>query len=224
MTYDINSALSDLRRSVLTMAAEVELRVNAAFEALVDHDLDKAQSVRTGDDPIDRMELEIEEECLRILALLQPVAGDLRFILAVLRMNHELERMGDLAKSVAKRVLAVGTTPSVELPVPLIDMTTHTKRMLADVLQAFADDDPALAREVRRADRIVDDLQREVFTWVQRQIPEQVEATDVAIDYLSTARSIERIADMARSIAADVVFLTEGDVVRHARLSKQARS
>jgi phosphate transport system protein len=218
MAIDLHKELTDLRRSILTMGSLVEQRVEQAIDALFRADAEGARSVRQGDREIDEMEVDIEAGCLRVLALSQPVAADLRLVLAVLRINNELERAGDEAESIAKRVLDLGQATPVELPETLRRMAEASQRMLRDAITALADGDAALARRVREADQQVDDHQKEIFAWVQEEIPRHVDGTRGAIDLLSVARRLERIADLATNIAEDVIFLVEGAQVRHARL------
>ncbi len=163
------------------------------------------------------MDVGIESECLRILALSQPVAADLRLVLSVLRMNTDLERVGDEAKSIAKRVLDLQSSDPLPLPSMLREMADASKSMLGNALTALSEGDSDLCRRVRRADQQVDDLQKEVFAWVQEEIPRHVEATRSAIDILSVARRFERIADLSTNIAEDVIFLIEGAQVRHVK-------
>ncbi len=215
MPIDLRSELLGLRRDILTLGAVVEQRVAQALQALLRHNHDMGHLVADGDTEIDRMEVDIEAECLRILALSQPVAGDLRFVLAVMRINNELERIGDLARSIAKRALDLDTLKPIDFPQSLLTMATRAREMLAAAIGALADQDVIAARRVRAADERVDDLQREVFHWVQNEIVNNVETTEAAIDVLSVARKLERIADIATNIAEDVIFLAEGAVVRH---------
>lgn len=217
MPIDLQTELTDLRRAILTLGAAVEQRVSKAVDALVDHDLDAARFVRTGDDEIDRMDVEIEEECFRMLALTQPVASDLRFILAVLRINNELERIADLANSIAKRVLHLEQDAPIVTPPALTEMAYSTLKMLSDALSALSSHDAGLARRIRLDDKRVDDLQKEIFAWIHQEIPRHVESTQGAIDVLSVSRALERIADMSTNIAEDVIFLIEGAVVRHTK-------
>lgn len=210
--------LTLLRRSILSMGALVEQRVLMAIDGLFNHDLDSSLTVRKGDDEIDRMEVQIEEACLRILALSHPVAKDLRFVLAVMRINSDLERIGDLARSVAKRAMNLEDLGPIEFPSGLREMADAARQMLADALASLTDGDVQLARRIRKADKRVDDLQKEVFAWVQREIPLHVETTRAAIDVLSVARKLERIADMTTNIAEDVIFLIEGELVRHTQV------
>jgi phosphate transport system protein len=222
MAIDLVKELTDLRRMILTMAGAVEERLNRAIDALVDGDLDAAMIVRTGDKEIDRMEVEIEQECLRIFALSHPVASDLRFVLAVMRINTNLERIADMAKSVAKRMIDVLQAHPVPLPPSLATMAVETRRMFADSMIALADRNPDLARRIRAADDRIDDLQKEIFVWAQREIPAHVERTEGVIDLLSIARKLERVADVCTNIAEDVIFLTEGAIIRHGHVHPAA--
>jgi phosphate transport system protein len=217
MAIDLQSELTALRRTILTMGAEVESRINLAIVALTKRDAEAARTVREGDDEIDAMEIEIEQECLRILALSQPVAGDLRFVLAVMRINSEVERIADMARGIAKRALDLQRCETIELPDAVVEMAAQVQQMYSKALVALAEEDATIAQRVRESDQRVDDLQKEVFVWVQREIPDHVEATQAAIDVLSVARKLERIADVSTNIAEDIIFLTEGSLVRHAQ-------
>lgn len=217
MAIDLQSELTECRRAILSMGAAVEQRVNHVIDAMLQNDFDVARGVRRGDAEIDAMDLDIEAECLRILALSQPVAGDLRFVLAVMRINGDLERIGDCAKSIGKRVMALTKGQPIAVPPSLVDMASATREMLSNALEAFADEDVPLSRQVRRDDQRVDDLQKEIFAWVQEQIPRDVDSTKAAIDILSIARKLERISDLCTNIAEDVIFFVEGSVVRHRR-------
>ncbi len=215
MAIDLQTELIECRRAILSMGAAVEQRVNHAIDAMLRNDYDTARTVRRSDAEIDEMDLDIEAECLRILALSQPVAGDLRFVLAVMRINADLERIGDCAKSIGKRVMSLANGRPITVPKSLVDMASATRTMLANALLALANDDAQLSRRIRRDDQRVDDLQKEVFAWVQEEIPRNVEAAKSTIDVLSIARKLERIADLCTNIAEDVIFLVEGSVVRH---------
>jgi phosphate transport system protein len=217
MGIDLINELTHVRRLILSMAASVEQQVDRALTALASKDIALARLVREGDEEINHLELDIENECLRIFALTHPVAGDLRFVMAVLRINSNLERIGDKAKTIAKRIIDL--TDCIPLPFPqaLLDMSRETRKMLSDALTALANEDADLCRHVRLADDRVDDLQRELFKWAHKEIPQHVESTHAVIDVLSISRALERIADLSTNIAEDVIFVVEGAVVRHSR-------
>jgi phosphate transport system protein len=218
MPIDLHRELVELRRAILTMGGVVEQRVEQVIDAMERGDVELARTVREGDREIDEMDNDIESECLRVLALCQPVAADLRLVMAVLRVNSALERVGDNAKSMAKRVIDLGPAGSVEQPLTLRMMAHAARGMLADALTGLAEQDANLCRHVREADEQVDAYQKEIIGWVQDAIPRHVDTTPAAINFLSIARRLERIADLATNIAEDVIFLVEGALVRHAKV------
>jgi phosphate transport system protein len=215
VAVDFRNEMVDLRRNLLAMGAAVEQRVTRVIESMIEGDLSLAESVKAGDSEIDRMELELEASCMRLLALAQPVAGDLRLILSVIRISGQLERLADLARGIAKKLIKVSALDSIEIPGAMTDLAFATRTMLSDVLAALANEDAALCRQVRRSDQRVDDLYKEVLIWGREEIPEHPEAAAAAIDVLTIAQRFERIADMTTNIAEDVIFLVEGRVVRH---------
>lgn len=216
MSVDLRKELLTLRTHLLDMGAAVEQRVAEVIDALLKSDLDEAREVRAGDDVINAMELDVEAECLRILALTQPVARDLRFVLAATRINTDLERVGDLAKSIAKRVISLQEHGMpVQVPSQIQEMATCSHRMVCDSLLALGETDVALSRGICEADDAVDALLKDVFDWAENAIARNVSQTAAVIDLLSIARKLERIADSATNIAEDVIFLAEGQVVRH---------
>ncbi len=215
MINTIEQELVAIRRSVLSMGASTEIRVKSALEALINHDESLARSVRAGDNEIDEMELSLESECVKLLALQQPVARDLRVVLAVMRINTTLERMADLARSVAKRTIKLAKIPAIEYPDDARAMCDAVKRMVSDAIKAFADNDRSLADRVRSADKYVDERNRELFAWAARQSAADPDNSLAYIHTLVAVRAIERIGDLAANIAEEILFALDGDVVRH---------
>ncbi len=215
MGVNLQNDIIELRRSLLSMGALVEQRVNDVVDALIDSNLQTAEAVRRGDDEIDQMEVSIEAQCMRLLALAHPVATDLRFVLAVIRISGELERIGDLARGIAKRIIKLSQVDAVELPSSLIDLAFGSRTMLSDVLSAMGSEDANLCRQVRRSDQRIDDIHKTVLVWAREEIPKSSESASMAIEFLSIAQRLERIADLASHVADDVIFLIEGRVVRH---------
>ena len=215
MAVDLRNEMVDLRRNLLAMGAAVEQRVTRVIEAMIEGDLSLAESVKAGDSEIDRMELELEASCMRLLALAQPVAGDLRLILSVIRISGQLERVADLARGIAKKLIKVSALDAIAIPPSMTDLAFATRTMLSDVLAALANEDAALCRQVRRSDQRVDDLYKEILIWGREEIPQHPETAQSAIDILTIAQRFERIADMTTNIAEDVIFMVEGRVVRH---------
>jgi phosphate transport system protein len=209
--------LLEIRRTIFTMASVVESRLQRAVEALVRRDLEAAQDVRHGDRAVDEMEIDVERLCIETLALHHPVAGDLRFILAVLRINGELERIADLAKGIAKRLLRLDLD-GIDLPDELGAMGLAARDMMADVLRAFGDNDAERAQRVRRDDLEMDRLRLAVREWGHDHILAGDLNPEAVVDLLDVARCLERIGDMCTNVAEDVVFLVEGKNVRHTEL------
>lgn len=215
MPIDLIHELIEVRRRILAMASTVQAQVERAITALETRDLPLARQVKAADADINHQELDIENECVRIFALTHPVAGDLRFMMAVLRINTNLERIGDKAKTIAKRVIDLIDLAPVAMPPVLLHMAREAQTMLIDATTALANEDADLCRHVRLSDDRVDALQKELFNWAHAEIPKHVESTHAVIDVLSISRALERIADLSSNIAEDVIFIVDGAVVRH---------
>jgi phosphate transport system protein len=216
MAIDLKTEIINLRRGLLAMGAATEQRLDFAVRALLEQDVAAAAAVKAGDNEIDAMEVDLETQCMKVLALGAPVAHDLRFVLSVVRISADFERIADLSRGIAKKVIRWSdSSRPVEVPGALADMAEASKTMLADVLAALSDEDPELCREVRRADRRVDDLNKEVVAGARQLIQDDVSRTPEGIDLMQIAQRLERIADITTNIAEDVIFLVEGRVVRH---------
>jgi phosphate transport system protein len=207
--------IESLKKKLLTLGAVVEERIAKALAAVVKHDMKLALEVVEGDTEIDQMEVDVEEDCLKLLALYQPVAIDLRFVVAVLKINNDLERMADHAVNIARRAEYLATYPDGELPAELEIMLQKVQAMVRDSLDAFVRQDPALARRVCMADREVDQLNRQMHVLIQQQIRADPERVELLIHQLSVSRQLERVADLATNVAEDVVYTVEGEIIRH---------
>jgi phosphate transport system protein len=215
MSVNLQSRVIDLRRNLLALGAVVEQRVMNVIDVIRDGDVELARIVRSGDAEIDQMQLDLEAECMRLLALGSPVAGDLRLILTAMRVSNELERIADMAKGISKRVIRLVDSGNYRYPISLVQMAEAALNMLRDVLIAFSNEDIRLCLEVRRADAYVDNLNREVVAWAREWIEQDVEKSGAAIELLAIAQRVERLADIVTAIAEDTVFLVEGRLVRH---------
>lgn len=215
MGAHLQREIENLKKKILSMGAQVEETVNKAVEALETRDPSLAQQVIDGDEALDNAEVEIEEECLKILALHQPVAIDLRYVIAVLKINNDLERIGDLAVNIAERAAYLATHAPVEVPLDFRGMVERTKRMVSDSLNALVNVDTHLARHVRAADDEVDIINRNMFAIIQDYIARHPERVAESLHLLSASRHLERIADQATNIAEDVIYMVEGEIVRH---------
>ena len=215
MSKHMERDLERLHRAVLKMAGAVEEAIYQATRALQDLDPAAARAVVAGDAEIDRLENEVQDECLKILALHQPVAVDLRRVSAVLLISTDLERMGDLAVGIAERCLECGGRPPQGLLDRIARMTRSATEMVRRSLDAFVHSDPVSARAVIRMDDQVDADNAAIIEELigrMKQSPDQIEA---GLSLFSAVRHLERIADHATNIAEDVIYLVDGEVVRH---------
>ena len=215
MTKHIERQLESLKERILRLGTLVEEAISKSITALINRDTALAQRVIANDSEIDAMEVEVEEECLKILALYQPVAADLRFVVAVLKINNDLERMGDLARNIAKRVTQLEGGDPYDLPPEIRTMATQAQEMVRQCLDAVVKRDPTLARQVREEDDIVDEARQRIQRRVMQGIKDRPENVENLLRINSVSKHIERIADMATNIAEDVVYMVEGDIVRH---------
>ncbi|MGD9157926.1 MAG: phosphate signaling complex protein PhoU [Desulfobacteraceae bacterium] len=207
--------IDSLKKQILSLGAMVEEQVNIAIKALETKDLDIAQGVIKIDRKVDEIEVEVEEECLKILALHQPVAVDLRFITAVIKINNDLERIGDEAVNIAERVIYLGSRPSLDVSFDYKEMSEITIKMLKDSLDALVSLDIDLAYRVRLEDDEVDELDKGFFDKVKDVIPDNPERVGSLIHLFSISHHLERIADHATNIAEEVIYLIEGVIQRH---------
>jgi phosphate transport system protein len=215
MTIHLQREIERLKKHILRLSAVVEESVQRAMKSLEERDSYLAQLVMESDFEIDKMEVEIEEECLKILALYQPVAVDLRFIIAVLKINNDLERIGDLAVNIAERAVFLATRERINIPFDFSGMARKAKSMLKRSLDALMKMDAVLARGVCASDDEVDAMNREMYLQVQDGIRNQPEHLESLIHLLSASRHLERIADHATNIAEDVLYMIKGEIVRH---------
>lgn len=215
MTKHIERQIDQLKEKILRVGTLVEEAFSKSITALINRDTPLAQRVMASDEEIDRMEVEVEEECLKILALYQPVAADLRFVVAVLKINNDLERMGDLARNISKRVAQLATGPAVELPPEIRAMATLAQDMVKQCLDAVVNADPTLARQVREEDDAVDEARQQIRRRILQGIKAHPEQLENLLRINSVSKHIERIADMATNVAEDVIYMVEGDIVRH---------
>lgn len=215
MSIHLNRDMEKLQKRIISMAGDVEAFVEKAISALFNRDAELARDLMDDDTAIDEEENRIEEECLKILALHQPVAIDLRRVASILKINSDLERMADLAANIAERVYGLATSPPVPIPAGLRPMADLTSSMLRDSLDAFVNLDASMAKRVCRLDEQIDRYNRdniiEIITFMKKA-PENVEP---GLNLFSAVRQLERIADHATNIAEDVVYLVEGSIIRH---------
>ena len=207
--------LSQVKVRLLTMSGEAEAALGAAVEALIDRDHKKAEAVIAGDRALDRMELEIEEMCLNLLALQQPMAKDLRMLVAAFKICNDVERVGDHAVNIAQSAMRVGPARAVTPEPQIREMARLARGMLSDALEAFVRGDSSAARELVKRDDEVDALHRSLFGVLLTYMTEDPHLIGTGMELSLVSRNLERVADLATNIAEDVVFLVEGVSIKH---------
>ncbi len=219
MPVRLQKELQKLKKRILSLGTMVEERVRMAIKAVETRDEKLAKRIIEMDREIDENEVEVEEECLKILALHQPVAVDLRFISAVIKINNDLERIGDQAVNIAERVVSIARRPPVTVPFDYKLMAEKTETMLKESLDALVNLDADLAHKVCLKDDEVDDINREIYDKVKEAIRSHPDRVGYMINLLLVSRHLERIADLTTNIAEEVIYLIEGEISRH-RMSK----
>jgi len=215
MERHLDTEIAQLRESLLKMAGLVELAIDNAIRALKDRDAELAKEVVKQDQAVDRLELQVENQCLNILARHQPVAIDLRFILACVKINNDLERMGDHAKNIAKKALSLIKSPPLK---PLIDipyMAQIVQKMVKDSLDAFLENDIAKARAVCESDDTVDALHHQIIRELTTYMIENPKIISRALDLTVVAKNLERMADLTTNIGEEVIFIVEARTIKH---------
>lgn len=219
MTQDLHrhfhDELSHVKVRLLTMSGEAEAALALAVEALLERDATKAHRVIAGDCGIDALEIEIEEKCIELLGLQQPMARDLRMLTAALKIANDLERVGDHAVNIAQSAERLTESRPIAPEPELIEMARLAREMLADALEAFVRSDAAAARDVCRRDDQVDGLHRSVFRILLTHMMEDAHMIGAGMELFLVSRNLERVADLATNISEDVVFLVEGKSIKH---------
>jgi len=224
MTRHLQREVNKLKKQIIKLGKVVGENLDDAICSVKTHDVKLSRKVIDSDTEIDSMEVEIEEECLKLMALHQPVAIDLRFIVAALKMNNDLERIGDLAVNIAEQTETLSERKRVKVPFDFDTMSEKVQLMLRNSMKAMLDMDIALARQVCKADDEVDEIHVGMYTKVQEVIGKHPGWTDYLIRYLSVSRYLERIADHATNIAEDVIYLVDGEITRHGGVDLKSKS
>lgn len=212
--YTFHHELEKLNKKILKISSMAEDRVRKAAEVITTQDELTIQNIIVSDYEIDEMEVEIEEDCLKILALHQPVASDLRFIVAVIKINNEIERIADTAVNIAMRVETISKCHPLDIDFDFSIMADKVTTMLRMSLDALVNRDAQEAREVFLIDDEVDELRNQAYRAITKLIPEHPQQSGCLINTYLMARHLERIADRATNIAEEVVYLVEGTIVR----------
>jgi phosphate transport system protein len=217
MTKRLQLELEKIKKEVLSLCAMVEERVHMAKKAVETWDADLAQEIIRKDYEIDAVEVEVEEECLKILALHQPVAVDLRFLIAVIKINNDLERIGDEAANLAKRVENISRRKKLELSFDYSTMAEKVVTMLHMSIDSLVNQDLDLAFQVMTMDDDVDRMYREIYDRIKEEISRRPEYVGYMINLNGISRHLERIGDHCTNIAEEVIYLIEGEIIRHAK-------
>lgn len=215
MSTFLQREIDKLKDSLLLLCQLVEDQVVLAVRALLEQNPALAEQVEERERDVDQREIEVEEDCLRVLALYQPVAMDLRLTVAVLRISNDLERVGDLAVNIARKVAAVGGQADVVVPDVLVHMAAKAQAMLHDSIVALVSLDVPLAARVCTRDDEVDQLKRTFRRDIENQIEARPEQLRVLLRLLGVSRNLERIADFATNISEDVMYMVSGKIARH---------
>lgn len=215
MQKHLQKDIDSLKDKIIIMGSEIEDRVYKASIALINRDGRLVDEVIQSDRQIDKMEVDIEEHCLKILALYQPVAIDLRFIIAVLKINNEMERVGDIAVNIAERAAFLIKYKDFDFPYDVTAMATKVESMLTRSIDSLVNMDVHLARKIRAEDEEVDECNREMYARVKDALIKSPEDINCMLHAVSAVRHLERIADHACNIAEDVIYLVDAEIVRH---------
>jgi phosphate transport system protein len=224
MPVHLQKELGRLKKQVLSLGALVEERVRMATRALEQRDPVSAERILATDYEIDEREVEVEEECLKVLALHQPVAVDLRFITAVIKINNDLERIGDEAVNIARCVAIISRKEPVEAPLEIGPMSEKTQSMLKSSLDALVNLDLDTAFRVLTLDDEVDRIYSRIYDQVKELIRRTPDRVGFLINLMLISRYLERIADHATNIAEEVVYMIEGEIVRHGKWDQPPES
>ncbi len=212
--------LEKIKKQILTLGAKVEEQVLMATRAVEAHDAELAKKIIQSDYTIDELEVEIEEDCLKILALHQPVAVDLRFLIAVIKINNELERIGDQAVNIAERVDAISRDVQLDLFFDYSSMGEKAREMLKMSLDALVNMDYDLAFSVVMKDDEVDKIKHDAYDRIKLAMSNHPDKLGELINLLLISRHLERLADHATNISEEVIYLIEGEIVRHAAYNR----
>jgi len=215
MTKHLERDMTRLRRDLVEQFGVVEQMIQHAVRSLVERRVDLADRVIENDAEVDATDIRIEEECLKLLALHQPVASNMRWLITVVKVNTELERMADLACNIAERARALDLYPLFQAPEEMSEMVAVAIAMVRTALDSFVERDCDKARAVIRQDDVVDALNRSMIDQLLELMKDDHDQIDPAVHCFSATRHLERIGDLAENIAEDVIYLVQGDIVRH---------
>lgn len=214
----LHREITNLNKLVLQLGGQVEENLRQGVQSLQKRDFSRAVQIQDEDSVVDSLEVRVEEECLKLLALHQPVATDLRYIVAVLKINGDLERIGDLSSSLARHSSGLSTKNQIPIPDQIFTLSQLTREMLHQSLDALVARDVNTCRGILHRDKKVDALYIDVYEWFKKQVQIHPQDATAYLDIYMSSKDLERIADHACNIAEDVIYLVTGEIVRHHQL------
>lgn len=215
MKRRFDEELKKLKKKLLNMSSLVEENISLSIKALVDRNTNLIEGIFKSEEKINMLEIEIDELSLKLLALYQPAATDLRFITSVMKINGDLERIADLAVNIAQRAQDSIKHPSLKLSTDIPQMAELAQKMVKDSIDALVNKDPELARDICKRDDVVDDLNNQIFRKFLTYMMENAEDIEQSLDLILVSRHLERIADHATNVAEDVIYFLKGKTIKH---------
>ncbi|MGM0596506.1 MAG: phosphate signaling complex protein PhoU [Myxococcota bacterium] len=215
MTARFQKEIKNLKKELLYLSSIVEENLEKAIESVLNRDADLAEKVKSKDKTVDKLEISLEEECLKILALYQPVARDLRLIIAIIKMNNDLERISDLAKNIAKNSIFLAQYPDVMIPFDFSSMAIHAQKMMRKCLDALMESDSEKALQVCKMDDYLDEINNNMYKLIGDYLKNYPENTNNYIHMASVSRAMERVGDLIVNMAEDIYYQQEGKIIRH---------
>ena len=213
--------LQEIRDGLLYLGAKVEKSLELVIQALLERNVDMAREIINSDDQIDQLDIELEERCIRLLALRQPAAGDLRFITTAIKITGHLERIGDMVANIAEKVIILNDFPQLKPYIDLPRMGEITRGMIRNSMEAMVRQDVALAMKVRKVDAIIDQLNEQIFRELLTFMLEDPAKIQVCLYIMQISKNLERIADHAEGIADMVIYMVTAKIVRHKAVSEE---
>lgn len=215
MNLHFDREIDSIQDRLLNLFAMVEQMIFDATDALCTRSYQQIAEITARDKAVNEQEVVIEEECLKVLALHQPVATDLRKITTILKINSDLERIADLACNISERAEGLRDYPYFPIPEQISELATRSTKMVRKALNAFVDLNVMLAKEVILDDRLVDQLNRDVIAEIKGMMSQDRDSVEPALHCFSASRHLERIADHAENIAEDIIYMISGEIIRH---------
>jgi len=215
MRQNFNNELKNIKRTILTLGAMIEKRVEDVKRALLTFDSELAGAIVKSDRMIDELEVEIEEECLKVLALYQPVANDLRFLVSVIKINSDLERIGDQLTNISRRIQTIAKQKRYDFVFDYSAMVEKVEVMVTLSLDSLVNMDVDIAAHVLSLDDEVDAIRSDAYKVISQAIAKKPEHTDYLLNLIFVSRHLERVADHATNIAEDVIYMINGEIIRH---------